>query len=297
MRLLVTADLHYNHGGSRPIADALIDRINADRPDSLLLIGDTAAGDSDDLESCLNRFQCDGPKLFLAGNHELWTQRGDSYRLFMEELPQRIRAAGWHWLEGSPVILADGVAVAGSVGWYDYTFALPLLGIPLRFYEAKISPAAAERFPEYAHLFDRLDDISPTGRSIAARWNDGRHVHLGRSDPQFLAERLAELEAGLTALQSQEAVRSVLVAVHHVPLEQLMPPKPTTLTARAFAGGFLGSPLIGERVLRFSKVRRLLCGHSHLPMQTQIGLVSATNIGSGYRWKTYLTIETANGQA
>jgi 3',5'-cyclic AMP phosphodiesterase CpdA len=296
MRLIVTADLHYNHRGSRPLADELIDRINAARPDALLLVGDTAAGDGDELERCLERFDCTGPRLFVAGNHELWTAGPDSHRLFADELPRRIRATGWHWLEESPVVLADGVGIAGTVGWYDYAFALPHLGIPRRFYEAKVSPAAAARLNEFAYLLERTDDISPAGLDIAARWNDGRHVRLHRSDDAFLAERLAGLARSLSELENRPDVRVVIGAAHHVPFAELMPPRPppTVVSSRVFAGGFLGSPAIGEVLRRFAKVRRVYCGHSHLPAQADIGPIQGVNIGAGYRWKTYVELETEN---
>ena len=42
MRLLVTADLHYNHPKSRALADSLIDDMNRAGGDVLLLVGDTA---------------------------------------------------------------------------------------------------------------------------------------------------------------------------------------------------------------------------------------------------------------
>src|SRR5688572_9575180 len=146
MRLLATADLHYNHAKSRPLADELIDRINArllETPfDALLLVGDTAVADGDALERCLDRFHFAGPKLFVAGNHELWTAGQDSYRLFTDDLLRRVRGLCWLWLEGEPVVI-DGVGVAGTVGWYDYSFAQPELGVPRRFYEQKVSPGAA----------------------------------------------------------------------------------------------------------------------------------------------------------
>src|SRR5688500_13559233 len=117
--------------------------------DVLLVVGDTAVSDGDALEQCLGRFRFGGPKLFVAGNHELWTRGPDSYRVFAEDLPRRVRAAGWHWLEGEPLRLGGGVAIVGTVGWYDYGFAHEPLGIPRRFYENKVSPGAAERLAEY----------------------------------------------------------------------------------------------------------------------------------------------------
>src|SRR5215207_2345333 len=134
MRLLATADLHYNHAKSRASADELIDRLNGEKADVLLVIGDVAAADGDALEQCLSRFRFEGPRLFVAGNHELWTHGPDSHRLFREDLPRRVRALGWQWLQTDPFRLGN-VAIVGSLGWYDYSFAQDSLGIPRRFYE------------------------------------------------------------------------------------------------------------------------------------------------------------------
>src|SRR5437016_29094 len=143
MRLLITADLHFNHPRSRPLAIDMIDRMNQAGGDALLLIGDTAVADGDELEQCLTRFKFNGPKLFLCGNHELWTQGPDSHQLFTNDLPQRIRALGWHWLEIDPFV-TQSFAIVGTVGWYDYSFASERLAIPKRFYQAKLSPGAAQ---------------------------------------------------------------------------------------------------------------------------------------------------------
>lgn len=295
MRLFVTADLHYNHRHSRPLAEDLIDRMNAQfRPgDAVLVVGDTAAADGPELEQCLALFRTSGPKLFLAGNHELWTREPDSHQLFMNELPRRVAAAGWHWLEGSPVMLAGGVAVAGSIGWYDYSFALPHLGIPRRFYEHKISPAAAERLSEFAHLLESTEDISPAGMEVAARWNDGRHVRLHRSDEQFLAERMSAFDSDLTALDVNPEVTRIIVGVHHVPFAELMPPKPATtvVTGKAFAGAFLGSAAMGRMLLRHPKVKDVYCGHSHFAARQTLEQIKGVNIGSGYREKLFEVVE------
>jgi hypothetical protein len=259
--------------------------MNSVDADALLLVGDTAGSQGDALERCLSRFEFAGPKLFVAGNHELWTLEGDSHSIFTEELPRRVRAMGWHWLENQPYIAGD-VAIVGSIGWYDYSFAWPALGIPRRFYAAKISPGAAERFTEFAPLFSQTDDLSPEALQIIARWNDGRFVKLGRSDDAFLDELLAAME---TQLRAVSQMPQVVVATHCVPLAGLLPP--TGRSQWDFARAYLGSERMGDLILRFPNVRQILCGHSHFPMELTIGPVRAINIGSGYREKKYRLIE------
>src|SRR4051794_12262983 len=119
MRLLVTADLHYNHARSKPLARDVIADLNRAGGDAVLLVGDTATSDGDALEECLSLFPLPGPNLFVAGNHELWTRGPDSHALFTQDLPRRVRSLGWQWLETDP-FLAGQTAIVGSVGWYDY---------------------------------------------------------------------------------------------------------------------------------------------------------------------------------
>ena len=281
MRLLVTADLHYNHPKSHAVADELIDRMNARGGDALLVIGDTATAEGDALERCLSRFRMTGPKLIVAGNHDLWTLGPDSYRVYTEDLPRRVRALGWHWLEGEPLRLGD-VAVVGSVGWYDYSFAPPKLGVPRRFYEHKISPGAAARVEECAHLLEPGDDISPAGRSAVAKWNDGQFVKLGRSDEAFVDECIARLRTHLSAVAD---AREVIAAVHTLPFGALLPPQRNA--SWDFARAFLGSRRIGQAIAEFPNVSRVFCGHSHFAAEARIGSIEAVNIGSGYRSKEF----------
>ena len=285
MRLLVTADLHYNHLKSKPLADELIDRMNAAGGDVLLVVGDTASFDGEALERCLSRFRFAGAKLFVAGNHELWTTGPDSYALLNEALPRRVRALGWTWLQDEPFVASD-FTVVGSVGWYDYSFAQDDLGIPRRFYAAKVSPGAAERFDEHAGLFDRTDDIAPEARQIVARWNDGRFVKLHRSDEAFLDELLTKFRA---QLDDARGAKQVIAAIHHLPFRELLPPPRTAQWD--FAKAYLGSEKLGELLMQFPNVTRVLCGHSHFPISATVGHIRATNIGSGYRWKTFEALD------
>jgi predicted phosphohydrolase len=273
MRVLATADLHFNHAHSKPLAKHIIDEMNALSadvlppdvlpPDVLLVVGDTSVADGTGLEECLSLFKFDGPKLFVAGNHELWTQSDDSYRIFKNDLPRRVRALGWQWLQDDPFV-RDDLAIVGSVGWYDYSFAVESLQIPLEDYQR----GATTRIP--------------------ARWNDSRFVKLHRSDRTFLDDLIAHLRSQLDALRS---AREVFVAVHHVPFREFLPPRRGAQWD--FARAYLGSDRIGDLIREFENVHTVLCGHSHFPVEAEIGPIRAINIGSGYRQKLYRVIDVA----
>jgi hypothetical protein len=200
-----------------------------------------------------------------------------------------VRDLGWQWLQTEPFVAGGtegDVAIVGSVGWYDYSFAPAGLGIPRRFYQHKVSPGVAARFEEYAFLLQGEDDVGPEAKELVARWNDGRFVKLGRDDDAFLEELLAQLRAQLQLL---EGVRTIVAAVHHLPFRELLPPPGGGQWD--FAKAYLGSERIGRLLLEFPNVHHVLCGHSHFPAEAQVGHVRAVNIGSGYRSKKCKALE------
>jgi predicted phosphodiesterase len=286
MRLLITSDLHFNHPGSRPVAEDLIRKINRTGGDALVLVGDTAVLADQQLEQALSRIHFKGERLFVAGNHELWTHGDDSYRLFKDELPRRVRELGWRWLQDEPFLIDDDRAIVGSVGWYDYSFAPQSLGIPRRFYAAKISPGAAERLDEFHSLFENSSDIPEHARQVVARWNDGKFVKLHRSDEEFLGELLEQLRGQLEELRNR---KRVLAMIHHLPFGELLPPPKSAQWD--FAKAFLGSPKIGKLLLQYENISDVYCGHSHFAASAQVRHIQAINPGCGYRHKTLRGID------
>jgi hypothetical protein len=111
-------------------------------------------------------------------------------------------------------------------------------------------------------------------------------VKLKRSDEAFLDELLAALRGQLDALRD---VPRVVAAVHHLPFAELLPPPHGAQWD--FAKAFLGSPRIGELLLEYPNVTDVFCGHSHFAADVRVGHIHAVNVGSGYRAKTYKTLE------
>ncbi len=279
MRIIATADLHYDILRSRAPTERIASAINAQPADALLIVGDACAHDLGILRQCLQLFDAFPGKVFyVAGNHDLWTY-GDSLDRHERELAEVCEETGVWYLDARPYV-RDGVALVGSVGWYDYSFRNPGLGIPDRFYEQKVGPGAAA-YMEMHHLDTDAPDVSAVARSITTRWMDGVHVHLPMNDAQFtrrLRDRLADhLEA--VAPEAEH----IVVAMHHLPFEPMV--RRTGRPNWDFANAFMGSRLFGELLLTMPKVRHVLCGHSHHPMRVRIGHIECVNIGSTYTAK------------
>lgn len=286
MRVLAVADLHWNVAKSRPSAEALVARVNAESFDVLMMIGDAGVADDDSIESCLRAFTFDGPRLFVPGNHELWSHRA-GVDLLEDELPRRVEACGWQWLPRGPFRL-DGLAIVGSIGWYDYAFAAPALGIDDAFYAAKISPGAVLRLEDPADLVPLARVATARAQQTVARWNDGRLAKVPCADAELVARECARLASHLESVRDAERV---IVATHTVPFAELMPPPRGG--AGDFAWAYLGSPRLGETIAAFPNVRHVLCGHSHSHADVRIGPIHAINIGAGYPSKRFATIALA----
>src|SRR5262249_5353990 len=128
LRIAVTADLHWGtrHPSGADATRALAADLYHDPPDLLLLAGHVGAGD--DFADCLrlfDRLPC--RKALVPGNHDVRVRpddpRGDSLAVYREHLLRVAADHGFHYLDAGPLVLADaGVAVVGSMNWYDYTW-------------------------------------------------------------------------------------------------------------------------------------------------------------------------------
>jgi len=287
MRVIVTADLHYEFSEYRERVNALAAEVCRVGGDALVLAGDTFAHDLTLFARCLHLFEgFRGEKLVIAGNHDLWTRTGDSFDLYDRLIPEAARASGFHDLDAAPKLLGD-VGVVGTIGWYDYSFRDEAIGVPIRFYEQKVAPGYARLDPRFAHLVADTSDIAPPGRRAASRWMDGEMIRWGLDDRRFHQLTLERLEAQLAEVEPR--ARTIVAVTHHVPFVEMLKRKsdPTW----AFGNAFMGSVGLGEALRRHDKVRHAVFGHSHGRDSRRLGHILATNVGCTYRMKRYDVIE------
>lgn len=289
MRILITADLHYDMARSRSGTEKLARKVLRLGGDALVLLGDTAGADLQYHRQCLALFDdFPGQKLLVPGNHCLWCRKeDDSLTRYERILPDLAAEAGFHMLDHEPVIL-EGVGLAGSIGWYDYSFRDRSLDIPPAFYRAKVAPGAAGRLRRYQHLItEHADELTERQLAITARWMDGVHVRLEMTDERFaeiLCDKLARRLDNLAGRCDR-----IVVFLHHLPFKQLVPEdRPDRFT---FAAAFLGSSCLGEVLLHRDKVTDVYCGHSHWPAHHTIGHLEVINVGSTYTHKRLEVLE------
>src|SRR5438132_6144970 len=132
LRLAFTADLHQ---GVRRAGDEairlLVDFLRADPPDVLVLAGDVGAGQ--EFARCLTPFrELPCRKALVPGNHDIWVEdedkRGNSLTVYQEYLPRISADYRFHYLDNGPLELSEaGLALVGSMNWYDYSWSLEAL--------------------------------------------------------------------------------------------------------------------------------------------------------------------------
>jgi hypothetical protein len=242
MRLAVTADLHLPITPASVIAN-LAREIAAFEPDALVVAGDV--GESmPDVERCLTILKdlvaC--PVLVIAGNHDLWARSAPSQRLWQERLPEAVERVGCTWLEGKAFV-RDGVAVAGTIAWYDYSAADPSI------------QASPRTFAENKRYYN----------------NDAVLIDWPWSDPDFAAAVAAPFLETLDRLESDPAVKQTVV-VTHVPLLELQMCRRPHDRDWGFSNAYFGNLTLGRQVLGRRKVTHVISGHTHVGRE---GLVRA----------------------
>lgn len=282
MRILITADLHYDSPRSRQPAKDLAAEMLRTGGDALVLIGDCASAAHQNLRDCLAMFDSfPGRKFLVPGNHCLWCQAGeDSLQRYEKIVPALAEEEGFTVLDHSPAVLGD-LGLVGSVGWYDYSYREHALDIPLEFYQAKVAPGAARYLPQHRPLHEaHRHRLHEAHYEVTTRWMDGVHVRLPMSDLEFLDYLVDKLRRQLADMQADPRVAQVAAFTHHLPFEEMVPRgRPAKL---AFAAAYMGSDRLGQALLACPKLRYVYCGHSHWPHRGQMGQAQVVNVGSTY---------------
>src|SRR5262249_50404339 len=139
----------------------------------------------------------------------------------------------------------QGVAVAGSVAWYDYSSAAPGL------------PVTALEFAQHKYLHNA----------------DALRIDWGWADPEVSSLAGAAPLAPPGPLGPEPHVPPTVVVTHFPILEQQLdrdaPP------GRTFASAYLGNLKLGLQVLARQKVTHVLSGHTRVPRKLTVERVRA----------------------
>lgn len=277
LKLALTADLHWGHNARGDEAVRLLaEALHRSPPDVLVLAGDI--GTVRHFAGCLEVF-ADLPcrKALVPGNHDVWVPRDaehDSLHLYETELPRISAQYGFHYLDQAPLVLDEGLALVGSMSWYDYSWSLAEL---------------QQRFPGE-------EEKLKTKHFPFGTYMDAVYVRWPYDDVTFTTRAAAALEQHLTqVLRSSE--RAVVVT-HHPCFQGVSFPsvgRAETLTELFWAA--LGGSVQIEQVLarHADRIAFAFSGHTHRSREGSLGPIRGFNIGGDYRWKRLLRLDWPEG--
>ena len=280
LRIALTADLHYGtrHTAGNLATLEMAAHLFEHPPDVLILAGDIGAGD--DFARCLDLFSsltC--LKAIVPGNHDIWVTstdaRGDSLRVYQHILPQLAQQRGFHYLDHGPLMLPEySLAIAGSINWYDYSWALDEL---------------KETIPDWA---ERLR----TKKFARGRHNDANYVRWPYTDSTFTEETvdalIHHLDEGLAQMDR------AIVVTHHPAFRGLNYPAKVPLILddllwKAYSGNMKLEEALAQRAER---VAFAFSGHTHCARESCLGGIRGFNIGGDYHFKRLLWLEWPTGK-
>lgn len=260
MNIAYTSDIHVDASErNREACRALAGAVRALRPDVFVLAGD-AGNTLADLVEALSAFDdLAAAKLFVAGNHDVWVEtRGndmlDSRAKLEEWIPTVCRTHGFHDLGREPVVIGD-VGFVGSLGWYDYTFADPRLGLGKEDYWRGRHGDDIwwdKRKTFWPPPFDRAARAKAPasgvrGASTADRMRDG----------EICAEMAERLEAHIASVENRAA--RIVAVIHTLPFFEGIPRSEPP----RYLDAFTGSERLGRVLEAHPRVRFCIHGHKH----------------------------------
>jgi 3',5'-cyclic AMP phosphodiesterase CpdA len=279
LRLAFTADLHWGiHARGDEATRLMLSFLQQQPPDVFVLAGDIGA--DAEFGACLELFRhLDCRKALVPGNHDLWVRdndaRGDSWQVYREHLPWLSAAQDFHYLDRGPLLLPEaGLALVGSINWYDYSWSLDAL---------------RRDFPAEEH---RLR----SKRFRRGRHNDANYVRWAHDDVSFTAAVVSTARRHLVTALAE--VERAIVVTHHPPFYGLSFPRPAPpgdldgLLWDAFSGNRSLEALLEEHAAR---VPFAFCGHTHRARENVLSGIRGCNIGGDYHFKRLVSLHWPEG--
>jgi len=230
MRILIVSDLHVEYSEYNRYAVSMIGELAIDECVDFIGICGDISGDYMQFDDALDELSTYGiPILFVPGNHDIWTTVDDTFS--MEKLDWMRDYDGAHCLMRSPMVV-DDIAIVGTMGWYDYSFADPELE-----YDDDV----------YARKY-----CSATGRE----WMDGRFARFGMSDKDVADMFNRELESHLKEVND---CRVKIVLTHFAPF---LPVQKRAFPKPSYFNAYGGNDGLGRVMLKYG-VDISVSGHLH----------------------------------
>lgn len=255
LRIAAVSDIHVlSDGTDEPLIRAIRDRVTSLAPEVFIIAGDLSHHISV-LEETLSELAIDDiVNLYVPGNHDIWFEKNppiSSMDKYAKVIGRICREQGFHYLPDEPYE-HDSIGFVGSMGWSDYSFARPELGISEEQYMRK----------EYG----------------GATWFDVFNVDWELTDREITDLFNHKIEYDLSTLSP--SIERVVYVSHHLPFREL-----TVYKNRLpwdFFSAYMGATSTGEILQQDERVILTISGHSHVRNLIRKGRITAVTVPLGY---------------
>lgn len=287
MRAIVTADLHYGmsktcNAGVLSFLHTLEDLghfdlmvICGDVAETIHLNGNSIGKNHRQVFRTIKKLDIDHIA-FCAGNHDIWASgESNSWAIYTKTLREIAAEWGVTYLDFENLYLGD-VAVTGTMGHYDYSFAtkgLVVKGIPVeeKHYSNKTPPTCT-----------------------APVWSDANYINWEYSDVEACKKICGNFELRYTEAIARSD--NIIAVTHSVPIMEMNGHQEKADPASNFLNAFSGSARLGEIISKGSATEKSIqafSGHTHFAIAPEfIGGIKFCNIGSDYGNPQYHIVET-----
>jgi hypothetical protein len=286
MRIAYTSDLHADFGAlNASLVPHLALRAATLRPDVLLVCGDVADTASA-VGAALEVFRnVDALRVYLPGNHDIYAEgspgAGPTSRdKFESLLPRVVSDAGFQYLGLEP-LRHRNVAFVGTPGFWDYSLRDPALEVFVDLGHYRAGMWRGERaFDRGSVLWPRQGPAPPTGAqplSAAGDW---------AGDEEISAWFLDSLDRQLARVTGAP---SLVAAVHVLPCVEAV--QRGVFGPSGFHDAYLGSVEFGARLRREARLRAIVTGHMHRPVDARLGSAPVVSRPVGHLRDSGISLE------
>jgi Icc-related predicted phosphoesterase len=281
MKIVATSDVHIPKYVNK--MGALVRKLSTEAADVLLLLGDIAPANDDAFDEFLcNLAYFRGPKLFVMGNHDLWTEAGSSRERYEKIVPQLLEKHKFHVLDREPVVY-QGVGFVGNIGWYDYTFSR-VYTPPSSTQYIRYKNNKKFSMPEVVKWSD-LNEEDWRRKEIYYRGFLGLIQGTGCNDKEFIKDFWEDLEfCAMRQQQLDEDLKKVskkatkiVAAFHCLPFKEGLI-RNNTRPNVCYTNAFAGSKGMGDILYKHPKVGLCLWGHVHQRQNLSKGTIRCVNV-------------------
>jgi predicted phosphodiesterase len=278
MKLLVTSDLHIEKERSVSCArlPAMIAEYMASNPTEqyiFAIVGDVSQ-DLSKMNDYFSQFSSISiPKLFVAGNHDIWIQSKsenpnkmeNSLEIYQKILPKICKDNGFHYLDQNPYIF-DRIGFVGNIGWYDFSFHSkkpPPVSKELTFIRRETNQEFTWSDINYSDLSSKelwaIDEQKiPTRISV---WNDLYYIKwpYGKTDADFC--KICYKTINKHFQETYSSIDHLVFMSHHALFEECI--VRYSSYSEEFNNAYRGSKFLGDYVITHPKLRKIIFGHTH----------------------------------